>query len=166
MAVVQGNTDRELTQCMFDYVEMSIPNVCIPFHIEFFKNMGSTICEDIRDHYRHVYYDLAEVNVNEDLEYSMGRVQWVKNHSAMLSVFKYIHFLGSHCPLEKYFFEKLDNKYVSMDTGYPVKLAVEGIRLYEETHKPNTIIDDFLEKDLSEEVRNIIKENINIFKNT
>ena len=42
MAVLQGNTDRELTQCMFDYVKLGLKNICIPFHIECFKNGKKT----------------------------------------------------------------------------------------------------------------------------
>jgi hypothetical protein len=51
----------------------------------------------------------------------------------------------------------------TMDTGYPVKCAIEGYKLFKEPHKPNIIIDDFLNKDL--DCKELIADNVLIFKN-
>ena len=154
MAVLQGNTDRELTQCMFDYVKLGLKNICIPFHIECFKNGKKTA--NIRHEFEKVYGS----NIGDDIEYAMGRVQFVAHHGAMLEIFNYVHFLGSHCPYEKRFYKQ----YNSMDTGYPVKLGIEGVELWKETHKPNIIIDDFLEADLDESTKDLIRSNVIKFR--
>ena len=52
----------------------------------------------------------------------------------------------------------------TMDTGYPVKCALEGIMLGDDYKKPNTIIDDFLDRELEDSVKEKIKININRFK--
>ena len=154
MVVLQGNTDRELTQCMFDYIKMGLKNICIPFHIECFKNSKKSA--NIRREFEKVYGS----NIGDDIEYAMGRVNFTLNHAAALGLFDYVHLLGSHCPLEKIFYGRFN----SMDTGYPVKLGVEGVKLFKETHKPNIIIDDFLEEDLNEEKKTLIRNNVRLFR--
>ena len=52
-----------------------------------------------------------------------------------------------------------------MDTGYPVKCAIEGIELGKEKKKPNIIIDDFLNEELSKFTKDLIEKNVNKFKN-
>jgi hypothetical protein len=52
-----------------------------------------------------------------------------------------------------------------MDTGYPVKCAVEGYMLGMEPHKPEVIIDEFLDKDLPTETIDLIKSNVLKFRN-
>ena len=74
--------------------------------------------------------------------------------------FKYIHLRGSHQPYEKKYYHDFD----TMDTGYPVKCALEGIMLGDDYKKPSTIIDDFLDKELEDGVKERIKININRFK--
>lgn len=154
MAVIQGNTDQELTQCMFDYIKLGLKNICIPFHIECFKSCKKDV--NIRREFEKVYGS----NVSEDIEYAMGRVQFITDHHDLLDMFRYVHFLGSHCPYEKRFYKR----YNSMDTGYPVKLGIEGVEIWKETHKPNIIIDNFLEADLDDQTNNLIRSNVVKFR--
>ena len=81
----------------------------------------------------------------------------------MLSQFKHVHLLGSHRPFEKFYEQDFDF-IKTMDTGYPVKCALEGIMLGDDYKKPSTIIDDFLDKELEDGVKERIKININRFK--
>ena len=69
--------------------------------------------------------------------------------------------LGSHCPYEKVFYCHDIN---SMDTGYPVKCAMEGLRLGEESQKPSVIIDDFLNEELTENKKQLIRDNVKLFR--
>jgi hypothetical protein len=52
-----------------------------------------------------------------------------------------------------------------MDTGYPVKLGITECNMFEEKCKPNVIIDEFLDKKLTENQINTIISNIQKFKN-
>ena len=49
---------------------------------------------------------------------------------------------------------------LSFDSGYPVKLAISGVKLGEEKEKPNVIIDDFYNTDLSDQVKELIIYNV------
>jgi hypothetical protein len=51
-----------------------------------------------------------------------------------------------------------------MDTGYPVKCALEGYELGKEPHKPNVIIDEFLDKELDKGTKQLIRENVLKFR--
>ena len=99
---------------------------------------------------------------NVDAEYAMGRVQFISDNDDILNYnnFEHIHLLGSHQPYEKKYYHDFD----TMDTGYPVKCALEGVMLGNDYEKPNTIIDDFLDKDLDDNVKERIKINIRLFK--
>ena len=52
-----------------------------------------------------------------------------------------------------------------MDTGYPVKCGYVGYELFKEPHKPNIIIDEFLDKILPEDTTELIAKNVIKFKN-
>ena len=69
------------------------------------------------------------------------------------------HMLGSHNPIEIKYYDIFDN-IISFDSGYPVKLAISGIKLGEEKEKPNVIIDDFYNMDLSDHIKELIAHNI------
>lgn len=159
LAVAQGNTPNELTACLLLYQDMGIENIAIPFHNRFFKEMkwNEYIEYVIMDKY-------ATVNLTEDMKYALGRVQWVGNNNDLLEGFKHVHLLGSHCPFEKAFYSYFNSGLIdTMDTGYPVKCAIEGYELFREPHKPNIIIDEFLDKDL--DCKELIAKNVSIFKN-
>jgi hypothetical protein len=51
-----------------------------------------------------------------------------------------------------------------MDTGYPVKCALEGYELGKEPHKPDVIIDEFLNKELDQSTKELIANNVLIFR--
>jgi len=157
LAVAQGKTSEELVECFQQYMEMNIAYVGVPFHLEFYKDMH--IQDDILAEFGIEYAD-TDFQYSEDYKYATGRVQWVRNHEHLLKMFEKVHMLGSHCPLEKVFYKD----YFSMDTAYPVKLGYDHRVLGTEDSKPLSIIDDFLEDDLSPVQERYIEENINIFR--
>ena len=156
LAVAQGNSSQELIDCLHIYQERGIKNIAIPFHNSFFKEDGIHADTDIWNE----FYLSYEKPINEDRLYAMGRVQFMRDNFDLLKQFKHVHFLGSHCPLEKIYYKDFQ----TMDTGYPVKCAVEGYVLFEEPSKPNVIIDEFFDHYENESGQELIRKNINIFK--
>lgn len=154
LAVVQGDSDAELICCAIEYNILKINAIAIPFHNSFYRDMD--VDADIMNDF------LSEFGPdNEDAEYAMGRVQFMRDWGDWLKdSFKHIHLLGSHQPYEKKYYHDFD----TMDTGYPVKCALEGVMLGNDYKKPNTIIDDFLDKELEDVVKERIKINIMKFK--
>lgn len=157
LAVAQGITPDELLNCLDIYKGMGITNICIPFHNRFFYKMGQIVHKDIRQH----FVDIYGSELTEDHMYAMGRVLFVYNNIKKISDFDYVHLLGSHCPFEKSMYSSVIN---SMDTGYPVKCAIVGEKLGEEKCKPNIIIDEFLDKELDQKMKDLIKLNVSIFR--
>lgn len=153
LAVAQGNSADDLFDCLLKYYEDKIRNVAIPFHNSFFK-------EEYDDRCANVFRSIFGV-VNDDHRYALGRIQFVKNAELLLKRFDHVHLLGSHCPLEKRFHPGLIK---TMDTGYPVKCAIEGYKLFEEPKKPDIIIDEFMTTELSDLQKSLIDWNINKFK--
>ena len=168
IAVVQGNTIDEFNKCLVVLMNMGYTNIALPFHNSFFKEEFDECDGDIA-------YEFATAGSNyctEDVRYAMGRCMWMKHLGLDIlslggkSHYKMLHFLGSHCPAEKKYLKTLflSSSNVSMDTGYPVKLAIEGKALGVEKSKPKTIIDDFMHDKFSQETENLIAYNVNIFK--
>lgn len=161
MGVLQGNSVEDFAECMSYYKTWNdtyiipLEAIAIPFHNGFFKEMK--VDDDIVADFLDVYDEITE-----DHRYAMGRIQYVRDHFEELRQFKYVHFLGSHCPLEVMYYKDFE----SMDTAYPVKLAVERVTLGDETHKPTTLIDDFFEDELEEGVKQMIRDNVDIFATT
>lgn len=154
MFVPQGQHGDELAECLKRYKsKYQADAVAIPFHMKFFAEFN--VDQDIQD----VFLEYYE-NITEDIKYAMGRVQWVRNNKELLKSFKYVHMLGSHCPVEIVFYKD----FASMDTGYPVKLGIVNGILFQEKEKPNIIIDDFLDSSLPTSQQQLIKENILKFK--
>ena len=135
---------------------MNIENIAIPFHNKFFIDMG----ECANTNYSDVFIETYK-KINLDHKYALGRIQFVKNNIDLLRNFKHVHLLGSHCPLEKIFYDDID----TMDTGYPVKCGISGYKLFKEPQKPDIIIDEFMDKELSDMTKTLIIDNINIFRN-
>lgn len=158
IAVIQGNTPYEMYQCIMTYHAVGIKNVAIPFHNSFFKAYGGEYDGPFRGKY-------GVDSINDDMAYASGRVSFIQNHLANLRGFEYIHLLGSHCPYEKAIIQQnFDINIKSMDTGYPVKCAIEGYELFKEPKKPATIIDDFMEDHLGDSVKDLIIKNVTMFK--
>ena len=158
MAVVQGDSVEEMLDSMAIYKEMGIKYICIPFHNSFFKELSKKIN----------WKDFEKYNLSKDTEdnlYAKGRICFTHLYEFHLRGFDYVHLLGSHNPMEVHFHKP--HIIHSIDTGYPVKLAVENpkIKLGEEKSKPHIIIDDFLESKLTKKQIERILENITIFKN-
>lgn len=156
IAVLQGNSIEHFSNCAQEYMELGINAICIPFHNSFLKEMGLYSNQDIQNEFMDIYGE----SVTEDMLYAMGRVQFTRNFKDVLDKFEYVHFLGSHCPLEKVFYKDFN----SMDTGYPVKCAYMGDLLFEELKKPEVIIDDFLHDDLDIETKELIEINVKLFR--
>lgn len=160
MAVAQGKTEKDLLESLEIYKQNDISNICIPFHNSFFKDMQRD--PDLENHFADVYkLDLLD-ELTEDMKYAMGRVMFVHNNRKLLECFDYVHLLGSHCPFEKSYYQ--DVHVDSMDTGYPVKLALESEILGKEKSKPNIIIDNFIDKEINDLTRSLIQANIKLFR--
>lgn len=168
IAVVQGNTINEFNSCLTMILNMGYTNIAIPFHNSFFK-------EEITECDGDISYEFATAGYNictEDVRYAMGRCMWMKYWGlGILSpngkpLYNVLHFLGSHCPAEKRYLKTLfsKNNNVSMDTGYPVKCAIEGVVLGKEKHKPKTIIDDFMLNEFEMKEQRLIEDNVNTFR--
>lgn len=154
LAVIQGNCTNEFEIMLGFYKKLEIDAIAIPFHNSFLRDL------DIDDDIYNTFMDEFGPD-NIDAEYAMGRVQFMRDHKDYLKTnFKHIHLLGSHQPFEKQWYHEFD----TMDTGYPVKCAIEGIRLGKDYKKPEIIIDNFINDDLSEGVRSLITYNIEAFK--
>lgn len=161
IAVVQGNSKEEMQACMTFYIEKGIKNIAIPFHNSFFKDDYDWCDGDIAYAFSSNGYNYF----TEDIRYASGRAMWVKENINVLNTFRKIHLLGSHCPAEKAFYESLDIPNLTMDTGYPVKCAIEGFELGTEKSKPNIIIDDFMNEVLPLKTQELIVKNVTKFKN-
>ena len=168
IAVVQGNSIDEFNKCLVILMNMGYTNIAIPFHNTFLK-------EEIDECDGDIAYEFATAGYNhftEDVRYAAGRCMWMKHWGLdILSPngkprYSMIHFLGSHCPAEKKYLKTLfsSNSNASMDTGYPVKLAIEGKSLGKEKAKPKTIIDDFMHDEFDEPIVRLIEDNINVFR--
>lgn len=167
IAVVQGNSIAEFNVCLLILLNAGYKNIAIPFHNSFFKDEIDECDGDIA-------YQFATAGYNhctEDVRYAMGRAMWFKHHGMNIlypngkSRTTKLHFLGSHCPAEKKYYEGLNLENTTMDTGYPVKCAIEGIELGSEKVKPNIIIDDFMNEILPYETQELIANNVIKFKN-
>lgn len=152
MAVAQGDSIEDMIDCLEQYIEMDIDAVAIPFHNSFYREMSVSV--NIANAFM-VEYGY----INADIEYAMGRVEFLSRIQDILKRFKHVHILGSHCPLEAKFYD-----YSTMDTGYPVKLAIVGQVLGKEKEKPNIIIDEFYGGELSLETKALIESNIKKMK--
>ena len=168
LAVTQGKTIDEFNECLESLLNMGYTNIAIPFHNIFFKTEFESISEDIMK----VFADAGYTELTDDVRYAMGRCMWMRRYGLDILApdgkprYTMIHFLGSHCPVEKRYLQSLFTKRskVSMDTGYPVKLAIEGEVLGEEKSKPTTIIDDFMHNKFEVSQKSIISYNVNIFR--
>ena len=168
LAVAQGNTIDEFNACLFILLNMGYNNIAIPFHNSFFK-------EEINECDSDIAYEFATAGYNfctEDVRYAMGRCMWIKHWGLNILApdgnprYNMLHFLGSHCPAEKKYLKTLfsQSSKVSMDTGYPVKCAIEGKVLGQEKEKPNIIIDDFMLDEFSMTEQRLIEDNVNTFR--
>lgn len=169
IAVVQGNTVDEFNKCLEMLLNLGYNNIAIPFHNGFLKDEIDYCDGDIASVFSQGGYN----SCTDDVRYAMGRCMWMKHWGLDIIEpngkprYNMIHFLGSHCPVEKRYLASMfaKNSQVSMDTGYPVKCAIEGLELGTETSKPNTIIDDFMHNSFKNEEIDLIEKNVYKFKN-
>lgn len=162
MAVVQGNSIKEFKSCLKIYSNLNIAHIALPFHNRFFWEMGNDGDNVLNEAFKK-WHGISILS--DDMKYAIGRIKFISIHQNILSKYDYIHLLGSHDPFEKFIYNLLNFKINTMDTGYPIKCALEGWELGKEPHKPNTIIDDFLDKKLTDTQINLIHRNMDIFKN-
>lgn len=156
MGVIQGRSEEEMAAMMVFYQDLNVKNIAIPFHLSVYKDLAHPkVATDIRG-------SRTTKEAYEDSYYAAGRVMFVERWMALLSEFDHVHLLGSHNPSEKHFYP--EGVIDTFDTGYPVKCAVEGHRLFSEPHKPDIIIDSFVDSDLSQGTKDLIVTNINLFK--
>lgn len=164
MAVLQGNSNGDFIRCLYEYVSIGITHIAIPFHNSFFTDVDesdSTVSEMVSTFKR--IYDTD--TLTQDMKYALGRYKFIVTHYKELTqCTDYIHLLGSHCPAEQICYRSM-SVIKSVDTGYPVKCAMEGHVLYKEPHKPTIIIDDFMHINLDENTKNLIRINLDILDN-
>lgn len=154
IAVLQGNSIGEFLEAASIYNSYNIDAIAIPFHNSFFRDIDIDV--DIMNDF---FNEFGPDNV--DAEYAMGRVQFMRDYKDQLkSLFNHIHLLGSHQPYEKKWYHDFD----TMDTGYPVKCAINGIELGKDYEKPDIIIDNFLNENLNNKIKDLIRYNITEFK--
>jgi hypothetical protein len=167
IAVAQGNSIDEFNSCLITLFNMGFTNIAIPFHNSFFKDEFDECDGDIAYQLSTAGYQIC----TEDVRYAMGRAMWMKHYGMNIlspngqNRYTKLHFLGSHCPAEKKYYEILPLENTTMDTGYPVKCAIEGVELGFEKKKPSIIIDDFMNDELPEAIKSLIVKNVNKFKN-
>lgn len=162
MAVLQGNSPEELIECANIYKGLNITHIAIPFHNSFLKEYSKNYNSVYNNHLRNDWrLRLGKIDVDD--EYALGRILFIYNYRDVLSQFKHVHLLGSHRPFEKFYEQDFDF-IKTMDTGYPVKCGIVGYELGKEPQKPDVIIDDFLNKDISIHTQKLISNNIGIFK--
>ena len=160
MAVLQGNTMNELIACMFLYKDLKIKNIAIPFHNSFYKDPYPPLWSYIRLVDKYNTSDLTE-----DMKYAAGRIRFIEyiKMRYLHEDFDHIHILGSHCPAEKLYYKDII-QIKTMDTGYPVKCAIEGYELFKEPKKPEIIIDDFMNDELKFDCKQLIRDNVTKFR--
>lgn len=161
MGVLQGRGYMDFSTLLYLYKNLGISAIAIPFHNDWYLDIE--IADDI-------FWDFMEEfgGDNKDANYAMGRVQVIRNMSHWFGDYEHIHLLGSHQPFEKKFYKHFVYKNFAidtMDTGYPVKLAIEGKELGTEISKPNIIIDEFFDKNLDNCTKALIEHNIWEFRN-
>lgn len=157
MAVVQGNSLEEFEECVDKYIEWCVKYVAIPFHNSFLKGLRGELPQ---------VGQAGLIGEDDDSLYARGRIELVNRLQSKLRQFCHIHFLGSHNPREKAVLDYILSDYtgvVTMDTGYPVKYAIEGKSLKDKEYKkPHIIIDEFFELDGLDV--NLIKDNVIYFR--
>lgn len=162
IGVLQGNSVDDFVQCAMRYYSAHIRCVAIPFHNTFFKGIDLPSAFDAFTRLSQYYDTDTKAMMVEDIQYAAGRYSTVQSIRCVLRQFDYVHLLGSHCPFEKALYT--DGLIKSMDTGYPVKCGIAGYTLGKEPGKPNIILDDFLNDDLTDNQVKRIRNNIIKFK--
>ena len=155
----QGKTKEEFDWCievMTRFIEQKNLSklLCIPFHDQFLREYK--IDDDV---VRSVYGN-QNINLKEEVDkrYALGRVMLMKELAKKYPDYRF-HLLGSHDPRELRAHKDI-KQIQSFDSGYPVKLGVMGVKFGDEKEKPNIIIDDFCNKSLDEDIKNLIVNNI------
>lgn len=155
IAVVQGKTLKEWLDCYLFYWknQQHFDKVAISFHYEFFKTLAGSY------------------NEVEDISYALGRfnlLNFLVDNDMIMK--KPYHLLGSHIGgIEFCWYKQRQFNFIeTIDTGYPVKFGIKKILtsdLKKQTKiKPNIILDDFIDKELTEiQIKTILK-NIKTFK--
>lgn len=156
IAVLQGNSPAELLECAQEYLSIGIDYIAIPFHNKFFAETEPHL----------IFHIPSRSGMELDDAYANGRLRFICKNMDVLAKFDSIHLLGSHNPRESLLYKYMGNtsNIETMDTGYPVKCGIAGYELGLEPHKPNIIIDEFLDTKFPNSTKELIRNNINKFK--
>ncbi len=161
MLIPQGRSLWEWLQCYELFLGSGVEIIGIPFHNEFFRDLGIIFYEENKDLLSKFFPYI------QDVFYALGRytlLNYLEKHNLIEYNIHY-HLLGSHWVWEKSLYKNF-TFIKTFDTGFPVKCAIEGHFLEEPLFKkPHIIIDEFFTKKLNSFERNLIKKNINYFKN-
>lgn len=158
IGVLQGNSLDDFFWCLDFYESRNIEAIGIPFHNTFFSEQNPP--EAQLQHLVNIYG-----KITKDHLYALGRYNIMVQLRPYLRKFKHVHLLGSHCPFEFGFYRgEMWSSLKTMDTGYPTKCGIQGIKIGTENSKPTIIIDDFLYINIDKTQREMISENIKITK--
>jgi hypothetical protein len=151
IGVVQGNTFKEWLEC-YNIMKNECDKIAISFGYNFLKELG--------------YRNSACVIDSKSLLYARGRryiIDYLIDHD--LIVDKPYHLLGCFLPFEFAWYKNY-SFIDSIDTSFPIKNGYMGKRLtmFLDEKKEEILIDDFVNKSLTYLQKNIILENIKIFR--
>ena len=163
LSVLQGNTPENLIECLEEYNKLNIKNIAVPFHNKFLFELGKTVDPFTKEAFDKWH---GRRGITPDAQYAMGRIKFLTTLRSKLNDIDHLHILGSHDPFEKVIYNMWDWKdlVITMDTGYPVKCGIKGILLGSEESKPDVIIDEFLEEDLPQNIKECIEHNVAVFR--
>lgn len=164
MVVPQGKSFKEWLDCYKRMIsEGGFEYIGIPFHNDFFWDLGTTVYGMAQKERRGVLW-------NDDMAYAQGRcflIQYLTKHELIDYSLKY-HLLGSHWAEELRWIryaQKHDSSFnwiTSMDTSFPVTKGIAGKELIE-GEKEKFGIDQYFEQSLTDEQFDCIIKNINKF---
>lgn len=156
--VIQGRTFEEWLECYQYFVENEAhyDYIGISFHYDFLKSIGKSM-------------NLLKF-ANEDYYYALGRrylLKFLVDNNLIIN--KFYHLLGSHVGGQEFsWYKNFGWDFIkTIDSGLPVKYGIKEIEFdnWMGKEKPNIIMDNFINKKLSKNQKEIIINNITYFKN-
>jgi hypothetical protein len=151
IGVVQGNNFKEWLEC-YNIMKNECDKIAISFGYNFLRELGSK-------------YSACVIN-SKSLLYARGRrylIDYLIDND--LIVDKPYHLLGCYLPFEFAWYKKY--KFIdSIDTSFPVNNGYRGKKLtmFLEEEKEEVLIDNFIDKPLTILQKELILENIKIFR--
>lgn len=153
IGVVQGDNLIEFVNC-YNFIKDKVDKIAISFGYNFLPSLVPNAFKNFYNKYQ--LYALGRLNLLVFLE-SNNIIDKNKLH----------HLLGSYLPYEYTYYKSSKYNFIeSIDTSFPVKSGyhLKKINMNWEDKKEEILIDDFIDKNLSEEQKFIILYNIKKMK--